>query len=77
MRAHVLAKRPDTEGDVTELLNMYNACKTFHTLPYGGGLLDQPARLVYLFDSVSVAYSELEARRAKEQAQAASAARRR
>ena len=39
---------------------MYHMCKTFGQLPRPGGVLDQPARLMYLFEHISTAESERE-----------------
>ena len=64
IRASILTDRkPD--ADVIEVLNLYHTCKTFHTLPRPGGALDQPFRVMLLFDAISAAESELEIRNAK------------
>jgi hypothetical protein len=65
MRAAILLDRKDKEGDVAELLGLYNLCKDFGVLPHAGGLLDQPARVVYLLTQVSNAYAEKETKEAE------------
>jgi hypothetical protein len=36
-----------------EYLELYTMCKEFHTLPYEGGVLDQPAKIMSAFYIVS------------------------
>ena len=48
-----------------EVLNLYHLCKTFHQLPRAGGVLDQPWKLMLLFEAISGAESELEIRTQK------------
>jgi len=52
--------RKDDQGDVLEVVNMYHMCKLFGQLPKPGGVLDQPAKLMYLFEHISAAESERE-----------------
>lgn len=36
-----------------QLIEIYNACEKFHTMPRAGALFDQDARLMYLLNRLS------------------------
>lgn len=76
IRASILTKRPPEE-DVVEVLNLYHFCKTFHQLPRPGGVLDQPWKVMFLFEVVSAAESERDIRDQKKADQEAQRARKR
>ncbi len=46
---------------------MFELCKQFNTLPYSGGMLDQPFKLYLVFEMIQVAKYEREARDAEKQ----------
>jgi hypothetical protein len=39
-------------------MTIYHMCKTFAQLPKPGGVLDQPSKLMFLFEHISAAESE-------------------
>jgi len=53
---------------VVEVLNLYHMCKTFRQLPRPGGVLDQPWKIMLLFQAIDQAESERESREAKRRA---------
>jgi hypothetical protein len=62
---------------VIEVLNLYHMCKTFGQLPHRGGVLDQPARLMYVLEGVMAAELEAEQLRQQRERKAAERARNR
>jgi len=43
---------PTVGRDVMSVMNLYSRCQSSRSLPYAGGVLDQPAALMELFDVI-------------------------
>ena len=43
---------PATSADVTYILDLYGKCRANNALPVAGGMLDQPATIMDLFDVI-------------------------
>ena len=43
---------PDVKADTSAILSLHGRCKAFRCLPYAGGMMDQPLRLMRLFDVI-------------------------
>lgn len=48
--------------EVADAIELYVMCKTFHTLPHSGGLLDQDCYNVWLLKIVKFCFDQKEAR---------------
>ena len=49
---------PDADPDVLAIMNLHARCRNSGSLPCSGGILDQPAYLMDLFDVVDAARAE-------------------
>lgn len=43
---------PNVQADTNMVLNLHARCKAFRCLPAAGGMMDQPMRLMRLFDVI-------------------------
>ena len=43
---------PDLKSDVIYIMSLYSRCRANNILPYAGGILDQPAWILDLFEVV-------------------------
>lgn len=55
MKTAIITQSKKLDYEVATVLNIINMCQTFNTLPQAGGLLDQDALLIYLFNVVEEA----------------------
>jgi len=57
---------PDVRKDVRYILDLYSRCRANRTLPYAGGILEQPAWIMDLFevvDNIKAEYHEKQAQK--------------
>lgn len=43
---------PEVNGFTSMVINLHNRCQTYKTLPFPGGLMDQPSWIMRLFDAI-------------------------
>ena len=55
---------PDVGPDVLAMMNLHARCRASGSLPHGGGVLDQPAYLMDLFDVIDGTRAEWKAQSA-------------
>lgn len=49
---------PNVGPDVLAIMSLHARCKNSQALPFSGGVLDQPAYLMNLFDVIDQAHAE-------------------
>lgn len=63
---------PDVRKDVRYVLDLYSRCRSNNSLPYAGGILNQPAWIMDLFeiiDNIKAEYQKQQSEKERVQAQ--------
>jgi hypothetical protein len=63
---------PDVRKDVRYILDLYSRCRANRALPYAGGILEQPAWIMDLFevvDNIKAEYHEKQAQKERLEAE--------